>query len=39
MTGAILDILQFIVVLTEIRLTEIRKWKIWRKKLQVVNDT
>ena len=29
--------LQFIVALTEIKLTEIRKWKIWKKKLQVVN--
>ena len=25
--------LQFIVALTEIKLTEIRKWKIWGKKV------
>ena len=33
--GAILDILQFIVELTEIKLIEIGKWKLRKKMLQV----
>ena len=33
--GAILDILQFIVELTEIKLIEIGKWKLRKKRLQV----